>query len=293
MSHEPRMRGSRFRRSAAKKSSKEKREDSYTQFTYHEAEAVDPVQVSSKALNAVQHLGNQRFALPPFSEHFQRWMKDLGAVLTEFATKLPEVTDQEYKERVAKALAHLQENFSKRIEAEQNTSEEVSKLQSNMNQREMAITRLGNEQKAHSRETRRKFEKSQEKLRDEINSLDRKRLKMLRKKSGFLQRILHRSESRIEESTQALETTKRALGSRKEVFEQELEKSKAEHQRELEHLKAEAYELRKELEEAKGNKVDDALDIRQITCQDLHQAIEQAMVRFDQKKVPNDSASSQ
>jgi len=287
------MRGSRFRRPAAKKSSKEKRDDRGSRFAYQEAELVDPTQISSKVLNAVLHLGNQRFALPPFSEHFQRWMKDLRAVLTEFETQLPEASDQEYKDHIGKALVRVEDNFTKHVEAEQNTSEEVSKLQNSLTQHEMEITRLENEQKAHSRETRRKFEKSQEKLHNEIDSLDRKRLKMLRKKSGFLQRIFHRSESKIEDSMNALEAKKRALGTNKEGFQQELEKSKSQHQRELERLKVEVRELRKALAEAKGNTVDDALDVRQLACQELHQAIEQAMARFDQKKHTNDSTPSQ
>lgn len=278
------MRGSRFRRSAAKKSSREKREDHGNQFVYQEAEVVDPTQVSSKALNAVLHLGNQRFALPPFSDHFQRWMKDLRTVLTEFETQLPEAVDQECKDSMETILIRVQENFTKRAVKEQNTSEGVSKLQNSLNQHEMEVTRLENEQKARGRETRRRFEKSQEKLRGEIGSLDRKRLKMLRKRTSFLQRILHRSESRIEENTQALETKKKALGTNVEVFEHEMEKSKVENEHDLERLNAEVRKLREELSEVKGNVVDDAVEVRQLECQELHQTIEQAMARFDQRK---------
>jgi DNA repair exonuclease SbcCD ATPase subunit len=293
MSYEPRMRGSRFRRQSAKKSSKNKRDDHGAQFVYQETELVDPNEVSSKTLNALEHLGNQRFVLPPFSEHFQRWMKDLRTVLTEFKAKLPEATDQEYNEHAEKAVASIQGIFTERIAAEQSTSEKTSDLQNNLNQREAEIARLENEQKAHLRETRRRFEKSQEKLRREIDSLDKRRLKMLRRKDSFLRRVLRRSESRIEESGIALETKKKSLRNSKEVFEQELEKSKSKHQSELERLKTEAQELHRKLKEVRANTVDDALDARKLACQELHQAVEQAVARFGQRKELDDSSSSQ
>jgi chromosome segregation ATPase len=293
MSYEPRMRGSRFRRQSAKKSSKNKRDDREAQFVYQEAELVDPDEVSSKTLNALEHLGNQRFVLPPFSEHFQRWTTDLKTVLTEFKAQLPEATDQEYNEHAEKAVASIRGIFTERIAAEQSTSEKTSDLQNNLTQREAEIARLENEQKTHLRETKRRFEKSQEKLRREIDSLDKKRLKMLRKKDSFLRRVFRRSESRIEENTKVLETKRRTLENSREGFERELEKSKSEHQSELERLRTEAQELHRKLREVRANTVDDALDARKLACEELHQAVEQAMLRFGQRKELDDSASSQ
>ena len=284
------MRGSRFRRSAAKKSSKEKREDHGNQFVYQEEAVVDPTQVSEKALNAVLHLGNQRFALPPFSEHFQRWMKDLTTVLTEFETQLPEARDPQYRDEIDSVLTRVQENFSQRALKEQNLSEGISKLQNSLNQRETEITRLQNEQKARGRETRRRFENSQEKLRSEIDSLDRKRLKMLRKRSSFIHRILHRSESGIEENTKTLEAKKKALRTNMDAFGHELEKSKIENEHDFERLNAEVRTLQEELSVVKGNTVDDALEVRQLACQELHRTIEQAKSRFDQRKQTDSTA---
>jgi DNA repair exonuclease SbcCD ATPase subunit len=293
MSYEPRMRGSRFRRQSAKKSSKSKPDDREAQFVYQETELVDPDEVSSKTLNALEHLGNQRFVLPPFSEHFQRWMTDLRTVLTEFKTQLPEATDQEYNEHSEKAVASIQGIFTERTAAEQSTSEKTSDLQNNLTQREAQIAKLENEQKTHLRETRRRFEKSQERLRREIDSLDKKRLKMLRKNDSFLRRVFRRSESRIEENTRVLETKKRTLENSREVFERESEKSKSEHQSELERLRTEAQELHRKLKQVRANTADDALDARKLACEELHQAVEQAMLRFGQRKELDDSASSQ
>ena len=125
MSSEPRMRGTRFRRPSTKKHSKERRKEHETSVFYQEATPIDPSQVSSKILNALEHLGTQRFALPPFSDHFERWIKDVEAVLTEFETELPDMADQPYRVTVHNVLSSLREALRRQIEAEKDSSGEA------------------------------------------------------------------------------------------------------------------------------------------------------------------------
>ena len=82
MSYEPRTRGMRSRRTATKKpASKPNKGGEQKEVFYEENIPVNPQDVSSRVINALEHLGNQRFGMAPFAEHFQRWILDIESVL--------------------------------------------------------------------------------------------------------------------------------------------------------------------------------------------------------------------
>lgn len=290
MGYEPRMRGRRFRRPLARKvSAREKREERGTSIFYQEPEEINPSQISSKTLNALEHLGNQRFALPPFSEHFQRWVKDLKALLIEFETQLPDAVDEQYRENVEKSLTNVQEALTKHIEAEKNSSGEISDQHQQLAATESELSKLDHEYKTLTREIRTRHEKSMEKLTSEIDSLDKQRLKILRKRTSFLQRILGKSESRLEEKTKALQSKRDALGKSRETLKEELEKRKADYETRRNRLADEQQALRVKLAELKGNALDDGLEIRKAACEELHRSVSEAVERVSQERNPADA----
>lgn len=57
-------------------------------------------EVIERTLNGLHNLGNQRFGLPPFHEHLDRWLMNLKGVLSEFGSNPTiKVDDQFVKER--------------------------------------------------------------------------------------------------------------------------------------------------------------------------------------------------
>lgn len=281
MTYEPRLRGSRFRRPRPKKSSsKEKTEERRASIFYQEPEQVDISQVSSNTLNALEHLGNQRFTLPPFSEHFQRWMKDVRVLLTEFETQLPEPVKQQYLENISKFLPSVEDALTKRVEEEKNTSMELSKLLQQLSATELDLSKLDHEYKTRTGEIRRQLEKSSDKLRKEIAFLDKQRLKILSKRASFLQRVFGRSGSRLEQSSNALESKKKALGASKETLQEELEKYRADHESRRKQLVTVQESLRARLAELRENTLDDAMEVRKQACQELQEAIRKAVERL-------------
>jgi len=287
MGYEPRMRGRRFRRPATKKlSSKEKREERETTTFYREREPVDPLQVSSRTSNALDHLGNQRFALPPFSEHFQRWMKNVRAILAEFETDLPAAADQAYHETVEKILTNVQDAFGKRIDAEKGISEEFSKLQQELTACELELSKLEHEYRARVHEVRRGYEKSAEKLRGEMDSLDRERSRLLRKASTLLERIFRRPDTRLEESASALQSKRAALGNKKATLKRDLDNLRADYESKSKQLTEHREALRAKLAEIGGNTLDDALDVRKLACQELPRVVAEAVSRLSRQQPP-------
>jgi hypothetical protein len=160
MTAEPRMRGNRFQRPTRKKKSREKTGIAEDTFPYQEEVTVDPLQVSSKAMNALEHLGMQRFALPPFSEHFDRWIKDVEVVLTEFETTLPNIADEEYRASVRNIMLSLRQTLHKQVESERNSSGESAKVIQELNSSELELSKLEHEYRKATYETRKKHEKA-------------------------------------------------------------------------------------------------------------------------------------
>ncbi len=294
MGFEPRMRGTRFRRPATKKqSSKEKREEHETSVFYQERIPVDPSQVSSRILNSLEHLGSQRFILPPFSEHFERWIKDVESILAEFETELPDVSDQAYRETVDGFLSNVQEALRKRVDAEKGNSEAISKLQQELIPCELELSKLAHEYRTRTHETKRGYERSFEALRGEIDSLDKRRLKLLRKGSSILEKILHRSVAKVEESTGALQSKRADLGSKEATLKGDLDNLRADYENKRKRLAERQQSLKAKLSEFKGDRLDDALEVRRAACQELCRAVAEAVARLPEGRITSNAENIQ
>jgi chromosome segregation ATPase len=283
MGYQPhtRGRGQRFGRPVRRKtSSRERREQQGTSTFYQEREQTDPSELSLKVTNVLKHLGEQRFALPPYSEHFQRWLKDVQGILTELETELPRAADEQYRSTTQKILTEVDEGLRKRVELEKTSAESSSNLQKQLATTEIELTRLDNEYNKQSREIKRRHEKASQELRHEIDELGRQRLRLLHKKSGLLDRIFKRSETGIEEKTSSLQSRKSALGDRNNLLKSELEKIRVDREINRKRLLKAQKELRTKFTEQRENIHDDALEIRKRTCEELQRAVSEAVNRF-------------
>lgn len=286
MTFEPRMRGSRFRRPAMKKQSpKEKRQEDERSRFYEEQTPTDPAEVSKSVLNALGHLGAQRFALPPFSEHFDRWTKDLQAVLSEMETKLPEVIDQTYREESGRILSSVQLALQARTDAEKESYEERSKLQQEFALCDLELSNLEREHKTRTHEARKGHEHSMEKLKGEIDSLDKHRLRLLRKRPSLVDRILHRPTTGLEESTHALQVRRDAIGSNQATLKEELSNLRVQYEASRKGLVERRELVMAKLAQLNASSPDDALAVRNDTCHELAGMVARAIERLSQQNI--------
>jgi len=281
------MRGRRFGRPAMKKTStKTKRETSESTIFYEESVPVNPTQILSNTLNSLEHLGKQRFVLPPFAEHFERWTKDLRAVLSEFETALPSALDQQGKERVESAMNSLQVALSQVTSVENKTSSEMADVQRELFSCESELSKLEHDYKNITSHLRRRGEQSFEKLRRDISALDKERLQQLHAKPTFFQRIFRKPDMKLEEKTVALQARKNNLTGGKEQLKRDLEKYRANHEKRRNELTARIEALRERMFENKGRTADDALELRGKACMQLSQTMRDAVDRFLKETVP-------
>jgi hypothetical protein len=278
------MRGTRFRRPSTKKHSKDRTAEHQASVSYVEEVPIDPSQVSSRTLNALEHLGTQRFALPPFSEHFQRWIKDVEAVLMDFETRLPEMADEAYRATVQDRLASLREVLGKQVQAEKNTSGETSKLLQELSACELELSKFEREYRTVTYEARKKHDKALIQLRNEIDSLDKQRLKLLRKQPSFVERILHRSSAKLEAITNALQSKRTELDHEGTLLQTNLDESRANYEVKRGRLGERLQLLKAKLDEIKGTTSGDALEIRKAACQELGLAVTQAVERSSKEQ---------
>ena len=293
MSSEPRMRGTRFRRPSTKKHSKERSGETEASVSYLEEAPIDPTQVSSRILNALEHLGNQRFALPPFSEHFQRWIKDVEAILMEFETKLPEISDEAYRVSVQDHLSSLREVLSKQVEAEKNSSGETSKILQELSACELELSKLEHEYRTVTYEARKRHEKTLGKLRDEIDLLDKRRLKLLRKQPSIVERILHRSSEKLETSTSALQSKRAQFDHEGTLLQHNLDELRANYEVKRRRLRERQELLKAKLDEFNRANSNDALEIRKAACQEFGLAVAQAVDRSSKRQITPGTDSNQ
>jgi len=268
------MRGRRFGRPVAKKmSARDRREQQQASISYLESSQIDPSQIRSTILNELDHLGNQRFVLPPFSEHFRRWMTDVTTVLSDFESQLPRAVDEQYRQGIEKTISNLQGALQERTDTENTVSTKRSDVQRQLATYESELSKLDHEYKTRTHETRRRHEQSLEKLRHEIGILDDERLRILHAKPTLLQKLFHRSEANIEEATNALQSKKNALGECKGSFEHDMAEQRTEYEKRRGLVDEQLGAFREQLEKSKEIRLDDALDIRKAACEELRRAV--------------------
>jgi len=142
MSYEPRMRGTRSRRTIRKKQTTKENKNGFPQPQYYEHEEIDPQIIISNVLNGIDHLGNQRFGLPPFNEHFQRWRKDVNRLITEFQTQFPNAADQQFRSAIDDTFTLLNQALTQRENLENAETNELTVLQQQLAQCELRISKL-------------------------------------------------------------------------------------------------------------------------------------------------------
>jgi DNA repair exonuclease SbcCD ATPase subunit len=287
MGFQPRARSRRFGRPVAKKKPARDRHDELgTSMLFVENDQIDASQVCSVTLNALEHLGNQRFALPPFSEHFQRWMENIATILFEFETELPEVVNQQYRENIDRTITNLRGALKERTDTEATISNRQSDVQRRIAKYETELAKLDQDYKTRNHEARRHHEQSFEKLRAEINTLDEERLRILHTKPSLLKKLVRRSKDNLEEKTNALRSKKHALDDCKQLLKQDLETSRLKYENERKQINEKLRAQQAQLEDPNDSKLDDALEIRQTACEELRRQIIEAVDKLPKQQDP-------
>ena len=294
MSYEPRSRGMRPRRITSKKpASKEKRESEETQFAYQEIVPVNTEEISARAVNALDHLGNQRFGMPPFSEHFRRWIVDIESVIGDFKSSLPETVSGNFDKTVAQLMSNIRNELETRIKTEEDQSSNVTETLKKLADNERAIAELDSQQRIKVHEAKRATEKSVKKLRGEIDALDAERLRLLRQKPTFLERLFGSSKTKVESSSQSIHSKRNDLTSKEESLKERIDALRSDYAEKRKPLTVSQAELRQKLAELRSTTMDDALELRKGACEQLHELISTTLANTTAEQTKESQESRQ
>jgi hypothetical protein len=279
MSYEPRSRGMRSRRTTTRKpaASRDRRGGQEYRFAYKEEIPANPDEISSRAMNALEHLGSQRFGMPPYSEHFRRWLLDVESVLNDFKASLPDVANDNFDSLVTQHLSKVRMDLDARIAEEETQSAKITESQGQLADNERKLARLDGDQRAKLHELKRASDKSMKKIRGEINALDEERLSLLRQKPTFLQRIFGGSRDKVDNSSRSIHLKRSDLENRQENLRQRMSSLRATYEEGRKPLVARQKELREELEKLRTSTLDDAVDLRKGACEHLREVISKAI----------------
>ena len=271
----------RPRRVAAKKQpSRDRRESVETEFAYQENIPVNPQEVAARVINALEHLGNQRFGMPPFSEHFRRWMLDIESVLNDFKSSVPPAINASFDTSVDQLVANIRTELNGRISAEENLSAKIAEMLRQLADNERELNELESEQRVKVHEAKRSTEKSMTKLRDEIDELDAERLKLLRQKPRILERLFGGRKTKVEDSSRTLHSKRKDLLSSEEGLKRRVHVLRSTFDEKRRPLTERRDELRGRLTELRSTTMDDALQVRKAACEQIRQAVSDALDQF-------------
>jgi DNA repair exonuclease SbcCD ATPase subunit len=97
-------------------------------------------EIAEKTLARLRHLGNQVFAVSPFSEYYDDWLLSLKTVLSEFESN-PEVKlDSDFIKKLSQAIAEIEHKLAKRRQ-EENLVEKDTRRLARQNHRLVQIDR--------------------------------------------------------------------------------------------------------------------------------------------------------
>ena len=92
--------GKQLSKSAHDKKAKEKKQKSGAKYLQEESPEVTSQEVAERTLNGLGKLGNQIFALSPFSQYFDDWLVNVRQVISEFESNPAIAADEQFvKER--------------------------------------------------------------------------------------------------------------------------------------------------------------------------------------------------
>lgn len=171
-----------------------------------EKHVVTEQEIVELTLRRLHNLGGQRFGSFPFSEHFDRWLSNVEAVLDEFRGHPTIGVDEEFLSECSEALAGIKRHFDDIARKESSVGQEMkiladsrSHLQQINAQYASAMSSIRGQKNAEIR-----------RLYRDIDALKKEQDQVIKLKTGFFRRLSKKERERREIVVVDLLTEKQA-----------------------------------------------------------------------------------
>ena len=265
--------GKQFSKSTHEKKSKEKKQKQGAKYLQEETPKASTQEVAQKTLNNLNKLGNQIFALSPFSQYFDEWLVSMRQVTSEFETNPAIMVDRQFIKERAQIFLDVEGALAQNRLAESTISEEAKALVDN-NHKIVGADKEYAEQ-TRSRSIKRNAEV--QRLSTKIRELeDQFAVQQEIKISFYKFSAKKKAAQQLAQTTQDLRTTKNELEVTLQTFTAEQEKLHDNYEKHKQELNENSDRLNKELEKLE---TDTSTEARKTACNALTDCINNLLKR--------------
>jgi len=243
-------------------------------------------EVVERTLSSLRILGNQRFALPPFYEHFSRWLVDLSDVLSNFESNPNINVDEQFVKERSQILSNvrLQLEEVRRTEASQ---EEAAR---NLSESRILLERIEKEYTAKTKEIDERKSREISRLSRNVDSLREELDKIAQIKTGIFRAVSKKEKEQKEaEATQKLNSAQRNLESAVQSFTKEQEQLQDEYERRKQQALGQIQNQQKKIENQESDR---SLEDRRSACEFLANAVKTLLERTKQESIEEKKLNS-
>jgi hypothetical protein len=230
-------------------------------------------EVSEGTLKRLHTLGIQKFGSSPFSAHFDRWLTNLAAVLSEFESNPNIAVDDEFVRESTQTFSIIKLQLENLRRREASVNQEIR----NMSDCSNRLEQIKVEFKDKLREVRLLKNGEIKRLYSSIDRLKRDQDRVIRIQTGFFRGISKKErEHREAEITQELKNRQRELELAMLDFNAAKEDLRAEYERKKEPVAEQKKHFQKIIENAE---TDGSLEERWLACEALIDAVNTLLQR--------------
>ena len=260
-------------KSTREKKPKEKKKRVTVKKTQEKTKELSVTEVTEQTITSISKLGNQVFALSPFSQYFDDWLLNLRNELTEFESNPAIKVDEQFMKERAQIFLDVEAALAEKRLVEATLTKEAKALEENNHK----IADANKEYSEKSRELSNKRNVEIQKLSNEVHQLEDDLASQQNIKLGFFKFKEKRlATQKLAQTNQDLKTAKNKLEVTIESFKAEQDKLHDNYERQKQELFAISDSLHKQLEKLE---TDASTQARQLACNDLVQAINALMQR--------------
>ena len=241
--------------------------------TLEQRQTPTPEEIVNRTLNALTHLGNQRFVLSPFSEQLNLWLTSLKNVLSEFESDPGIVVDDQFAKERSQIVSNIELELAKRRHREEHSGENAKNLATSK-----ALLEQVNLESGTAMKTIQKRQEAETKtLSAHIEDIKRELEHLAQMKTGILRGISKNTKAwREAEARQRIAVAKDEFAAAVQRFNNEQEKVRVEYETRKQAVSRQIQEFEKD---ALSQEIDGSLDVRHAACDGLVNAVNSFLQR--------------
>jgi chromosome segregation ATPase len=265
--------GKQFSKSTHDKKAKEKKQRSGAKYLQEEIPEISVKEVAEKTLNSLNKLGNQIFALSPFSQYFDDWVVNLRQVTSEFESNPSITVDEQFTKERIQIFLDVEGSLAQNRIQESNLTTEAKALVDNNH----LIVEADKEYAETTRDRSNKRNAEVQRLSSKIRELEEELASQQEVKLSFYKFSAKRKAAQLlAQTTQTLKTTKNELEVTLQTFTAEQEKLHDNYEKRKQELNENSDRLHEELEKLE---TDTSTTVRQTACNALACSINSLLKR--------------